>query len=72
MTRLICNITISVVGLLGLTRNIAEEDVKDFTYRNEIPAVSPFLPARDTPPNIRTTTTNEMEQEQVITFLPIG
>ena len=59
------NNNISVAGLLGLTRNIAEEDIQDFTYRSEIPVVSPFLPDTNILPNTRTTRARDMEQEEV-------
>ena len=50
---------------MGFTRNIAEEDIRYFTHRNDVAVVSPFLTGPDILSNVKSTRARLMEEEQV-------
>ena len=58
-----------ISGLMGFTRNIAEDDIQYFTHRNDVGVVSPFLTGTDIPHNVKSTRVNVVNGEQVQYFV---
>lgn len=51
-----------------MSRKLANDDVLDFTFKAQIPIVSPFTTGTNTPTNTRTIRSPDSEQAQVICY----